>query len=199
MIRLIAAAMTAAITAGWTPASIAGAALMLAATPALAEEAALQDNQVKRFVETLDPVEAFSDRLGDEARFDDMMEEVRPQQGKNFRPYSEGVAALKKKFPAEYAALGEVVKPHGFSQESWAATGDRVMVAYMALRMEQENPEFRSRTPQIDPAQLAQMPAEIRASIETSMAIMDVVKNAPAADQAAVRPHMTAIGKAIED
>lgn len=170
-------------------------ALTLAAAPVLAAEP-LTEDQVTRFVATLQPVEEFGDRLDDEGKMNEFDDRA-PVPGKEFHPYSDGVATLKKAHPADYARLGDLLKPHGFSQDQWAATGDRVMLAYMAIRMEKENPDYDKQMAKMDPAMLAQMPAPMRAQMEGVMAMIETVKKAPAADKAAVKPHVKAIEKEI--
>ena len=171
--------------------------LAFAAAPAFAE-APLSDDQVKRFVATLAPVEEFGDKLDHDGKLDDLDKKT-PAFGEEFRPYKNAIAALKRDHPADYAALGALLKPHGFSQDQWAATGDRVMLAYMALRMEQENPDYEKQMAGMDKSMLNQMPPQMRAQIEGALAMVETVKKAPAADKAAVKPHAKAIEKATEN
>lgn len=173
-------------------------AFSFAAAPALAE-APLTDDKVKRFIETLEPVEELGERLEAKGKLVKTLDEEKPMIGKDFRPYSDGVAALKKEHPGEYAALGALLKPHGFSQDDWAATGDRVMIAYMAVKMEAENPNYEKDMAGMDPAMLAQVPPQMRAQIEGALAMVETVKKAPAADKAAVKPHVKALEEATED
>lgn len=181
------------------------AAAILALSPAYAETP-LSSDAIARFVETLEPVEAFGDRLESDKKFEKLFEQREPVPGKDFRPYSDGVAALKKASPAEYEKLGALVKPKGFSQADWAVTGDRVMLAYMANRMEEENPgyekqiaEMKAQMAAMDPAMLEQMPAQMKSGMLAAQAMVEAISKSPPEDRAAVKPHMKAISKAIGD
>jgi len=176
---------------------VAAFALFVAASPALAE-APLTDDQVTRFIATLAPVEEMGKRLEAEGKIAKLFDEKNPAMGCEFKPYSTGVSELKKDHPGEYAALGGALKPHGFSQDQWAATGDRVMRAYIAVKMEQENPNYAQEMPALDPSMLEQMPPQMRAQIEGALAMVEAVKETPAADKAAVKPHLAAIDAATD-
>jgi len=176
---------------------VAALALFFVASPALAE-APLTDDQVARFIATLEPVEEMGKRLEAEGKIAKFFDEEKPTMGKEFKPYSTGIAELKKDHPGEYAALGGALKPHGFSQDQWAATGDRVMRAYLAVKMEQENPKYAQEMPALDPSMLEQMPPQMRAQIESALAMVEAVKETPAADKAAVKPHLSAIEAATD-
>lgn len=181
------------------------AAALFAFSPAFAETP-LTGDTVARFIETLEPVEAFGDRLEADKKLEKLFEQREPTPGKDFRPYSDGVAALKKASPAEYEKLGALLKPQGFSQADWASTGDRVMLAYMANRMEKENPgyekqmaEMKAQMAAMDPAMLAQMPAQAKSGMLAAQAMVEAISKSPPADRAAVKPHMKAISEAIDD
>ena len=171
----------------------AAAVLFLAMTGTAFAADPLTADQVTRFVATLAPVDALADRLDTEGKLDGLVDKRGPRAGEDFKPYSTGVAALKKTQPAEYPKLTAILKPHGFTADQWSAVGDRVMIAYMALKMDAENPGAAAGMEGMDPAMLAQMPPEVRAQMAGMMAMMETVKKAPAADKAAVKPSMKVI------
>ncbi|MEZ5914961.1 MAG: hypothetical protein R3C42_04970 [Parvularculaceae bacterium] len=172
-------------------------ALFFAVSPALAE-APLSDDQVTRFIATLRPVEEMGKRLEAEGKIAETFGEEKPTLGSEFKPYSKGVASLKRDYPGEYAALGGALKPHGFSQDEWAATGDRVMRAYIAVKLEKENPDYEKQMAAMDPSMLSQLPPQMRAQIEGAFAMIETVKSTPATDKAAVKPHVAAIEAATD-
>lgn len=170
--------------------------LAFAAAPALAADP-LTEDQVQRFVKTLAPVHEMGARLekdGTLERFADR----EPLIGKEFSPYSTAVANLKARAPAEHQILAGIVRPHGFSTDQWGAVGDRVMTAYMALRMDQESPNAAAQMKDFDPSMLAQMPPAMRGQIERVMAMLETARRTPAADKAAVKPMMKAIEAEID-
>lgn len=167
------------------------AAFALAAVPAFAANP-LNADDVRHFVETLAPIEAFGDSLEKEGKLNVLVGGGATFDGA-FKPYSSGVAALKKELPGEFGRLAAVVKPHGFTPEEWGATGDRVMAAYMALRIERDEPGALAALEPVDPAELEKMPPEMRRQMQDYAAMMEAVKKAPEEDKKAVMPAMDMI------
>lgn len=167
------------------------AAFALTAAPAFAANP-LNADEVRHFVETLAPIEAFGDSLEKEGKLNVLVGSGATLDGA-FKPYSSGVAALKRELPGEFGRLAAVVKPHGFTPEGWGATGDRVMAAYMALRIERDEPGALAALEPVDPAQLEKMPPEMRQQMQDYAAMMEAVKKAPEEDKKAVMPAMDMI------
>lgn len=164
-------------------------ALLLAATGALAGEGApLTQDQVKRFVATLPALDALGEEFAAEGKSEELSIESRPKAGEPFRPYSGAVAALKERYPADHARLASAVRPHGFSTEEWGRVGDRVMIAWLALKMEEEDPRSMQMMEGMDQSMLSMVPPEMKAQLEATFAMMDTVRNAPEADKQAVAP-----------
>jgi hypothetical protein len=147
----------------------------------------LAGDQVARFVDTLEPVQGMADRLEKDGKTDVLKANQQPTLGKSFKPYSDGVAALKKTLPGEHAELAGIVKSHGFTTEQWAAVGDRVILAYMAIKMEDEQPGAMAQMAQMDPAMLDMMPPEMRDQMAGAMAMMQAIQDVPEDDKTAVR------------
>jgi lantibiotic modifying enzyme len=114
------------------------------------------------------------------------------------RLFSDSLGQLKGH--EAYSHLEDIARDHGFNNlEQWAATGDRVFQAWMAIEMEQQNPAAQQEmnaalaeienSPNMTPEQKAQM----RAMMQGAMGAMESASNAPAADIAAVRPHINAL------
>ena len=152
----------------------------------------LSSEQVTHFVETLAPIQTFGDALEKEGKLNVLIGGGASANGE-FKPYSTGVDALKKQFPADFRRLAGVVKPHGFTPEEWGETGDRVMAAYMALRIERDEPGALDRIEPVDLEELKKMPPELQIQMRDYMAMMEAVKKAPSADRTAVLPSMELI------
>lgn len=172
----------------------------LVAPGAFASETLTAD-QVGRFLATVDEVEAFGAELEAAGKTDALAVDMQPTGGEPFKPYENGVAAMKAHYPEEHARLGGIVSKHGFSTDSWARVGDRVMIAYFAEMVAQEDPasiaESRRMMEAMDPQTLQMMPPEVRAQIDAGLAMMRMVDEAPEADRAAVRPHIATLNSAF--
>lgn len=167
------------------------ASVLLMIAPSFAA-APFNADAVKRFAQTLDPVQKFGDALEKEGKLNALVGAGAAIDG-DFRPYSSGVISLKEKFPADLARFALVLKPFGFTPEEWALTGDRVMAAYMALRIERDQPGALAELEEMDRAEIDKMPPEMRAQMLDYIAMMKAVKNAPASDKDIVLPSMDAI------
>ncbi|WP_133162252.1 hypothetical protein [Hyphococcus luteus] len=140
---------------------------------------ALTVDAAQRFVESLHSVKALGDRLEAEGKAEQLQLDMQPKAGEPFAPYSKSVTALKAKYPDEYSELKSAVKPHGFSAEEWGVTGDQVMVAYFARKMEKENPGAMAQMEAMDPAMLEQMPPQMKEQIMQAKAMMETISKVP--------------------
>lgn len=165
-------------------------ALFVMFSPALAQTATpLTADEATRFVASLEETHAFGDALEKSGRAD-TLDIGAPRPGEGFKPYSSAVKALKEQQPADHARLAAIVKPHGFTAESWGAVGDKVVIAYLAEKMERENPDAMKEMQAMDPAMLEQVPPEMKAQILGAMALVEAANNAPENDRETVRPLM---------
>jgi hypothetical protein len=156
---------------------------------AAAADTALTPETAKRFVASLDAMETLGKEFEADGKTDKLKIDIEPKAGEPFKPFSTTVTALKTQYPADYAKLQTAVKSHGFSAEDWSVAGDQVMVAYVALKMEEENPQAMAQMHQMhamDKSVLDQMPPEMKAQMTRAMAMMDAVHNVSAQDKAAV-------------
>ena len=164
------------------------AGLVLLFTTGAAAESPLTTDQAKRFIATLAPLDALGDELEAQGKVEAMQVDTAPKAGEAFAPYTKAVAALKDKFPGDYAKLAKVAKAQNFSAEEWGAVGDRVMIAYMALKMREQDPKTTAMMQGMDKSMLDMVPPDMRAQLEQTFAMMETVKNAPEADIAAITP-----------
>lgn len=146
----------------------------------------LTEDEAKRFVATLPAVDELGSELREDGKIEALNARSRPKAGEEFKPYSGAVAGLKEKHPAEHGRLAAIVGKHGFSTDAWGAVGDRVMVAYLAERMERENPGAMKQMEAMDASMIDMMPAHVKEQMAAAMALMDSVKNAPAEDRKTV-------------
>ncbi|MEM8770178.1 MAG: hypothetical protein AAGD92_00890 [Pseudomonadota bacterium] len=154
---------------------------------AQAEDKPLTEDQTKRFIQTLPAMEKLGDEFNESGKSEFMQKDAMPKAGEAFKPYSTAMASLKKNYPADLKRVSSAVKPHGFSADQWASVGDRVMVAYMALQMEAEDPRTIAMMEGMDQSMIDMMPPEARAQMEGVFAMMETVRNVPEADKAMVR------------
>ena len=167
-------------------AAIAAGSFIFFITGVLAADAPLTVDTAKRFVASLDSVKTVGEEIYAQGIAEEVQLDLEPKAGEPFKPYTKSVIGLKAKYPAEYSKLQTAVKPHGFSPEEWGAVGDRVMVAYLARKMEKENPDALAQMQAMDPSMLEMMPPEIKAQIMQAKAMMDAVAAAPAEDKKVV-------------
>lgn len=176
----------------------AGSLTLAIAPEAVAADAAaapLREADVERFVGTLDDVAAFGKKL-EAAGKDDLLNRQEQPTDAPFAPYSTGVSELKAQYPADHAELAGILKTHGFAPAEWGAVGDRVIIAYIALKIAEENPEALEMADQmasLDPAMLAQMPPQMKAQMDRMKAMVETVRRAPDADKKAVAPSKAAL------
>lgn len=163
-----------------------GAAILVAAGPAFAGDAVLTADMAKRFVASLPSVESLGKELESEGKTDEMRFDKNPKAGEEFKPYSNAVMALKAKYPSDYNRLSSAVKPHGFSAENWGAAGDKVMIAYMALKMDKDNPGAMAQMEAMDPSMLEMLPPDMKAQFERVKVMMDTVASVSPEDKKAV-------------
>ncbi|MEO1252013.1 MAG: hypothetical protein AAFW81_06700 [Pseudomonadota bacterium] len=159
---------------------------LLFAGAAVAGDAPLTEDQASRFVDTLPTLDKLGEELEAEGKFEEFKIDNQPKAGEPFAPYSDAVANLKKNHPADHARLVNAVRPHGFSADEWGAVGDRVIIAYLALEMEEDDPRSMQMMDGMDQSMMEMMPPEMRAQLESVFAMMETVKNAPEADKKVV-------------
>jgi len=156
--------------------------------------ASLDQAAIEAYVSSLEPVKALGERLQSEGRQNFLEREVLPRSGEPFDPHRRGVVALQRDSADDYRELTRIVQQHGFtSAESWALTGDRVVLAYGALKAEAESPEVLQMAAQMkdmDPAMLQLLPPEARQQMDQALAIARAIASVPQADRAVVRPYL---------
>ena len=152
-------------------------------TNTLAADDPLTKDQAQRFIASLYDVDALRESSGTAG--DPVIDiDTKPTPGKAFSPYGNIVSLTQKDHKPLYSKLAATIKPHGFAPAEWGAVGDRLMIATMAIKLEQENPDAISQLKNMDPSMLALLPAAQRTQIEQAKMIATMAEAAPAADKA---------------
>ncbi len=169
--------------------------LLLAwSAPALAD--ALPGADVKRFVEGLPAAFELNRTL--EAEGIDVELDASVQAGKEVptTPFTDGIKAVREASQDAYGRFAKLVKSQGFSSaEAWAKTGDRVMLAYIALRTPLEDLDMAQT---MTAAQLEMLPPDMRQMVQSAMAFAKTVKGVPQADRDAVTPYLSQLDALME-
>ena len=177
---------------------VAGFAL-LAASAFAADQKPLTEDDVRRFAATLPALHAFADELDKEGKKDRLDIDSKPKPDEEFKPYSKVVKALKAEHPADYAKLGSLVRPHGFSADEWGVYGDRIIVAWLALSLAEEDPRTLEMMDGMDKSMIDMLPPEMKDRLASTFVMMDTVKNAPEADKKAVAPVKPELDELMQD
>ncbi len=165
----------------------AGAVLLMISGAVAADQQPLTEDQAKRFAATLPALDALKGEMEADGKNEQLAIETKPKAGEKFTPYSNAVAVLKEQYPSDHNKLANAVKPHGFTTTEWGGVGDRVMIAYMALKMQEQDPKSMAMMEGMDASMLNMVPPEMREQLESTFAMMETVKNAPEADKKAVQ------------
>lgn len=123
-------------------------------------------------------------------------------EGGKFSPFTAGLHALAKQDRENYIKLVKIVKKNGFdSPLQWAEAGDRIMPAYMALKIPGKMPDQSEMMAEITPEMRKMMPPETLAKIEEGIKqaayAAKTIEDVPQADKEAVRPFMGDLDRAI--
>ncbi|MHA7927611.1 MAG: hypothetical protein ACX936_20625 [Marinobacter sp.] len=172
---------------------------LLALFSAGAQAQSLSDQTISSFIDSLKAAEQL------EPEFEDLSNDMDSQNDGTMPDFSRIFSDSLKELEGHqaYGQLEDLVQDHGFgSLEEWAATGDRIFQAWMAIEMEQQSPaaqeEMSAAMAEIEnnPNMTAQQKAQMRAMMEGAMGAMQSASNAPPADIKAVRPHVDALREA---
>jgi hypothetical protein len=159
----------------------------------------LSDQTISSFIDSLKAAEQLS------SEFEDLSDDMDSQNDGTMPDFSRIFSDSLKELEGHqaYGQLEDLVQNHGFnSLEDWAATGDRIFQAWMAIEMEQQNPAARQEMDaamaeiENNPNMTAEQKAQMRAMMQSAMGAMESASNAPPADVKAVRPHVEALREA---
>jgi len=149
---------------------------------ASAADKALTEDEARRFIASLADIDTLAKTL-EEAGDPALEIDTQPKPGENFSPYGRMIPVLKENHQSVHKRLSAAVKPHGFSTEEWGSVGDRLIIAYMAVKMEEENPGAVAQMKAMDKSMLEMLPQAQRDQFASAIAMAETVENAPAADK----------------
>lgn len=168
--------------------------LLTISAPASAADLSAED--AKAFVATLQPLGELTEKMQADGNLDALELDPFPEAGKPFQPFTSALAALEGQNPEGLKQIAAIARAGGFTTDNWATTGDRVMLAYMAAKMEKESPAARAELEQMEkmgPEMLAQLPPAMAEQMRGVIAMVQAVKNVPAGDVAVITPLLPAI------
>lgn len=174
-------------------------ALMAAAMTIFSAQAfaALSNDEVTKFIAATPDIETFAQDMKKEGR--NMEEEVMKDSKGKFEPYAQSVDLLKTKYKDDYKKMGDLVKKHGFtSAEEWANVGDRVMHAYMAIKIEEKNPEALKDIPALTDDMKKSMPPETLKMVERQIQVRQTIAAVPKEDKDAVKTQVASLDEWIK-
>lgn len=164
--------------------------LLIVSTFALA--APLEGARIEAYIASLAAVRELGDELRAQGKEDFLAAQILPGKGETFDPHRRAVAALRAEDPVWLERLEAAVLPQGFtSADSWAAAGDRIVLAYGAVKVEAESPQMLLLAGQGEAEQemlLQSLPSEQRELLRQALGIARALAQVPAADRQAVRP-----------
>ena len=143
-------------------------------------------DQAERFVATLPAVNALGASFEEEGKIEQLKIQNTPVPEKKFAPYSNAVSVMAEKYPDDLDRLNSVIAGQDFNATEWSHVGDRVMIAYLALKMEENDPDTMAMMEGFDESMLEMMPPEMHDQLAHTFVMMETVKNAPEADKLVV-------------
>lgn len=180
----------------WSFRLLLAAVFMLASLSARAE---LVPARIEAYIASLPQVRQLGDELKAEGKQDFLAREIMPKAGQSFDPHQRGIRLLQQQEPGYFTRLEHSVKAQGFtSADSWARTGDQVVLAYGAVKVAAESPQMLALAAQVGPEQallMQALPPAQRAQLEQAMVIVQAVSQVPAADRAAVKPYVAQLDR----
>lgn len=178
-----------------------GVVLVLLMSPLSLRAAALEELRVEAYLESLDAVKQMGERMKAAGQGAFLAREVMPRAGETFDPHQRAVMALKRENAEYFSSLNGIVQQHGFtSPDSWALAGDRIVLAYGAIKAESESPEILQLAKQMqgmDPQMLQLLPPENRVQVEQALVIAEALARVSEADKQQVLPYIARLDRAF--
>ena len=166
---------------------------LMATAPAQAQS--LTEDRVRAFIDSMNEAESLATEYEDELEALQQADQGNLSDGDMSGMFSRSMEAIKgHEF---YGELESLADNYGFdSVEEWATTGDQVFQAWMALEMEQQEPnmqaEMEAAMAEIEnnPHMSEEQKAQMRAMMQSATTSMRTAQQAPESAKAAVRPFM---------
>ncbi len=153
--------------------------------PLQAQAFTLTTDMASRFADSLPAAEALGSELRDQGIGEQLITPEDLLNADEIGPYVMAVGKLREVSGSGYQQLSSLASANGFSgAENWAQVGDRVMLAYLALRSSGEMAQMGAMNEQM----LSMMPPQAQAKIRGVMRFAKAVQAVPQADKEAVSP-----------
>ncbi|MFN3880225.1 MAG: hypothetical protein ACK4L8_02200 [Nitrincola lacisaponensis] len=162
----------------------------------------IEQATIEAYISSLPDVDALGQRVEASGQVDQWFVELVPMPGMPFNPHQQAVERIAQYAPAYHAELNKIVIGYGFtSVQRWAEMGDRVLLAYAAVKAEQENPtlwQLASQEYTQVPAEMVRMlPENLKDEVNQALTITRALVLAPRADRYAIAPYMTQLDTAL--
>ena len=175
--------------------------LLLIVLPLKAEIVPMESTAIEAYISSLADVEALSERLEARNQIQGWFKELTPLPGLPFNPHQQAVVRMAEQEPAFHYELNKAVISHGFtSARRWAEIGDRVILAYGALKAEQENPtlwQLASQYNQVPPEMLSMWPEEAKSQVNKALVIIRAFAASSREDRAAIAPYLARLDNVL--
>jgi len=173
-------------------------ALMLSLVSFGAHAEKLTDSTIRAFITSLEKAQTLA------PEFEELNDEQNIESINLSRIFSSSVEELKGE--DAYDRLEGLVQDSGFNDlNEWAATGDRIYAAWMAIEMADQSPEINQEMQSAmaelenNPHMSAQQKAQMRSAMEAALGVTKMASEAPPADIEAVKPHVKALQAVTND
>lgn len=173
-------------------------ALMLSLVSFSAHAEKLTDSTIRSFITSLEKAQTLA------PEFEELNDEQNIESIDLTRIFSSSVEELKGE--DAYGRLEDLVQDSGFNNlNEWAAIGDRIYGAWMAIEMADQNPEanqeMQSAMAELenDPNMSDQQKAQMRSMMEAALGVTKMASEASPADIEAVKPHVKALQAVTND
>ncbi|MBV1786837.1 hypothetical protein KQ940_02090 [Marinobacterium sp. D7] len=166
-------------------------ALLLATSMAAAE---LAPARIEAYIASLSSVRELGDQLKAEGKQELLARQIMPRAGEPFDPHQRAVRTLNRDEPNYFVRLEKSVLQQGFtSVDSWAKTGDQIVLAYGAVKVSAESPQMLALAARSGPEQellLQTLPEPQQGQLRQALVVAKALARVPEADKRAVRPYV---------
>ncbi len=152
---------------------------------------ALTDAEVKQVVDSLPAVQKLGQKLEASGQFEGLQAEMNVMLEGSFAPFAQSIKLMQTKAPAAYSEMETLITSFGFaSPAKWGELSDKVLNAYMALKIEDENVNALAMAEQMTPEMMEQIPPGLREQMEASLKVMRQLNQVPVVHKEAVLPYL---------
>ncbi len=146
-------------------------------------KADLQDYEVAQFIRTLGPSSRFFSANDEGQPLFSATEKYNMVMNGKLDIMSQYVKRAKKKSPAKYEEAAKLAKSEGFETvEAWAEIGDRIMLAYVAIKLKDKIIQYDESMKQMTKEAKKKLPAKFKKILNSTDKLNKTLKEAPQKD-----------------